>query len=122
MFLEFVVWWYGAGWLDITQRIGHRVVAVMQLFSVSILLSTLLSPWKRIISPPGKSIDQIFRGMIDNLVSRTVGFFVRAVVLMIATALTVISTVVGFVMVVLWPVLPIAVIVCLVMGIAGIVR
>ena len=108
MFLEFVVWWYGVGWLDISRRIGHRVVAIMQLFSVSILLTTLFSPWKRIISPPGQSIDQIFRGMIDNLVSRTVGFIVRSVVLIMATTLTIVSTIVGFIMVVLWPVLPLA--------------
>jgi hypothetical protein len=119
MFLEFVAWWYGAGWLDITHRIGRRVVSILQLFSVSILIATLFSPWKRIISPPGKSIDQILRGMLDNLVSRTVGFFVRLFVLTTAFLMTTIATVIGFVAVVVWPLLPLGIIFCLFKGIIG---
>lgn len=117
MFLEFFFWWYGAGWLDISRRIGGRVVAILHLFSVPILLTTLFSPWKRIISPPGRSIDQIFRGMIDNLVSRTVGFVVRLFVLIAVFVMTTTATVVGFVAVVLWPFLPISIVYFAVMGI-----
>lgn len=117
MLLELVVWWYGTGWLDITRRIGHRVVAIMQLFSVSILIETLFSPWKRIIAPPGKSIDQILRGVVDNMVSRTVGFFVRLFVLIAATVMTTIATVIGFIFVLLWPILPLGIIYCVIKGV-----
>jgi hypothetical protein len=119
MFLEMLSWWYGSGWLDITRRIGNRVVAILHLFSVSILLGTLFAPWKRIVTPPGRSIEQILRGMVDNLVSRTIGFFVRISVLCIVVILTAIATVVGFVMVATWPLIPVAVIYSLYRGIAG---
>jgi len=119
MLLELFFWWYGAGWLDIARRIGKRVVSIMQIFSVSILMSTLFSPWRRIITPPGRSIDQILRGMIDNAVSRTIGFIVRVLVLITATIMTVVDSIVGFIFVVIWPLLPVAAVYCLVRGVIG---
>jgi len=119
MFLELLVWWYGTGWLDIARRIGRRVVGIMQLFSVSILISTLFSPWKRIVSPPGRSFDQKIRGAVDNLVSRAVGFFVRSLVLLSATIFTTIAAIIGFVMVMLWPILPVAIVYCFYKAVAS---
>jgi hypothetical protein len=117
MFFEFFTWWYTAGWLDITRRIGGRVVAVWNMFSVSILLHTLFAPWKRIISPPGRSFDQILRGMVDNMFSRAVGFTVRLFVLIGVAILTTFAIIIGFGMVVLWPLLPPAFIFALLKGI-----
>ena len=119
MFLEFLYWWYGAGWLDTVKRIGHRVVAIMQVFSVPILLMTLFSPWKRIVTESDGSMDMLFRGMVDNIVSRTVGFFVRLIAIATSVVLTAIATIIGFVIVVLWPLLPVGVMLALFMAIFG---
>ena len=113
MVLEFWYWWYGPGWLDITHRVGNRVVAVWHLFSVAILLQTLFSPWKRIITPPGKSMDAIMRALVDNTVSRVVGFFVRMFSLIAMLVMTTVASVVGFVIVVVWPLLPVATAYCI---------
>lgn len=116
MLVEFVIWWYSTGWIETFQRVGGRVKAVWRMFSVPILLRTLFAPWRRIISAPGKSIDQIFRGMIDNTVSRLVGFTVRCFALFAAILLTGLALVVGLVIVVAWPLLPPAVIFFLLKG------
>lgn len=117
MLFEFWTWWYGIGWADISQRIGARVVGVWQQFSVGILLRTLFSPWRRIVAVPGKSFDAILRGMVDNTVSRFVGFFVRIFVLLAALILTSLAAIIGLVMVLFWPLLPLAVIYLLVRGV-----
>lgn len=108
MLLEFWTWWYGPGWAELVQRVGQRLAGVWRMFSIDILLRTLFSPWKRIVAAPGKSIDQIFRGMIDNLVSRCVGFVVRLMVLIAAAVFSVFAIVIGVVMIVAWPLLPLA--------------
>lgn len=116
MLVEFVIWWYSTGWLETLQRIGGRVKAVWRMFSVAILLRTLFSPWRRIISPPGKSIEEIFRGILDNTVSRFVGFFVRGFALFAAFLLTGVAVIVGGIIIVAWPLLPFAAVFFLLKG------
>ena len=119
MLVEYLVWWYGEGWVNISQHIGKRVVAVWHLFSVQILLETLFSPWKRIVTPPSKSFDKILRGIVDNAVSRCVGFAVRSFVLISVAVFTSIASVFGLLAVAVWPLLPIAVGYCLVRSITS---
>ena len=119
MFPEFIFWWYGEGWYSVVQHIGMRVVAVWQLFSVKILLETLFSPWKRIVTPPAKSIDKILRSMVDNAVSRFVGFCVRSFVLLSVAVFTGIASIFGFLAVIAWPILPIGFIYCLIRAITS---
>lgn len=109
MLVEFVVWWYSTGWIEVCGKVGGRVRAVWRMFSVPILLRTLFAPWRRIISAPGKGIDQLFRSMIDNTVSRAVGFTVRMFALFSALLLTVLASIAGVVMLLAWPFLPLAV-------------
>lgn len=110
MVLEFFVWWYSAGWLETLERIKERVVAVWRMFSVPILLRTLFAPWRRIITPPGKGVDQLFRSLLDNTISRLVGFVVRSFVLLAAIFLTLVMAVFGLFVAVLWPLLPLLVV------------
>ena len=119
MLLEFLYWWYGPGWLGTVKRIGHRVVAIMQIFSVPILLATLFSPWKHIVSQSDGSFDMMLRSLVDNLVSRTVGFFVRIIVISTSLILTTIATIIGFCIAVLWPLIPASAMVCLLLSIFG---
>ncbi len=119
MLLEFLYWWYGPGWLGTVKRIGHRVVAIMQIFSVPILLATLFSPWKRIISESDGSLDMMVRSVVDNAVSRTVGFVVRIIVISTALLFTSVASIVGFLIAVLWPLLPVTAMASLLMAIFG---
>jgi hypothetical protein len=119
MLIELVTWWYGAGWLDTLQRIQKRILGIWRLFSVGILARTLFAPWRRIVSTPGRGLDSLMRSMIDNLVSRVVGFTVRIFVLVGALLATFIALVVGAAIAVLWPLVPVIAIFCLYKGILG---
>jgi len=79
-------------------------------FSIGILLRTLFAPWKMIVTPPGRSLDDKFRAALDNLVSRTVGFFVRIFSLISAMVLLIGALLIGAVAAVAWPFIPVLVV------------
>jgi hypothetical protein len=104
--VAFLTWWYGPGWGDAARRLVERIHGTYQGFSVPILLRTMFAPWKRITTPPGSSLQQKMQALIDNLVSRAVGFTVRLMAL-IAAALTIVAyVVVGGLLVLIWPAIP----------------
>ncbi|HSX44714.1 MAG TPA: hypothetical protein VLF39_01200 [Candidatus Saccharimonadales bacterium] len=106
MLFELVTWWYGKGWLDTLNRIKRQIQGIWRMFSILILLKTLFDPWKRIISPPGKSLDAMWRALVDNLISRLIGFVVRVLVIIAAFVVTTMAAIVGAVMAIGWVLLP----------------
>jgi hypothetical protein len=117
--LEILTWWYRQGWLQIAKNAQMRFTKVSHLFSVPILLRTLFAPWRRIITYPGASIEAKFRAMGDNLVSRVVGFSVRALVLFSAGLMLLLTIVAAVIQLVAWPLIPPAIVVFLIKGIIG---
>jgi hypothetical protein len=75
-------------------------------FSVPILLRTLFAPWRRITTPPGGSLQQKFRALIDNALSRVIGLIVRLLAIVAAGALLTVYAVFGGLLLVLWPAIP----------------
>src|SRR5687767_11777583 len=91
----FIQWWYGPGWHDAARRLKTRIRTTYLSFSIPILLGTLFAPWKRIITPPGASLQDKMRAMADNAISRAVGFTVRIFVLIAALITVIFYTVFG---------------------------
>jgi hypothetical protein len=114
---EFFSWWYGRGWRDAAKRIGKRINGVTEAFSVGTLLRTLFSPWRRIVTVPGKGVDAMFRAALDNAVSRFIGFLVRLMALLAAGLMLFIFGVFGGLFVILWPLLPLLSISLIIWGI-----
>ncbi len=106
LLVAFVQWWYGPGWQDTAGRVFTRVRETYLTFSVPILIPTMFAPWRRIITYPGRSMGEKFRAVIDNLVSRAVGFVVRLFALI--TALLIMSgyLIFGGILLVIWPIVP----------------
>lgn len=119
MLFEFVLWWYGPGWLGAWENARRWVVKIQRMFAIPVLLASIFSPWRRIVSLPGRSIDEKFRAAIDNLISRTVGFFVRFIALLAGLVLMVLAGVAGLLLAITWPVWPLAIIYCLFKGFSG---
>ena len=88
-------------------------------FSVGILLGTLFSPWKRIISYGDKSIAEQMRALVDNGVSRLVGFTVRVIVLLAAFVVLTSGLVFSVALVVFWPFVPLASLALIVFGVVS---
>lgn len=118
MIIELLRWWYGSGWIHAFKRIRTRTVNVAHAFSAGTLLKTLFAPWKR-IQYTGKSFDAKMQAMVDNLVSRTVGFTVRLLVLIAAVFMISGSLVVGTVIAIAWPFVPILIIFSVFRGLVG---
>lgn len=119
IFMDLLLWWYGPGWVRMFQQILERPKKLGQAFSIGTLLKTLFSPWKRIVSGGGKGLDAKFRAMLDNLVSRTVGFVVRIMVLIAAGVSTLSSLLYGIGVALIWPLIPVLVVYCLLRGVTG---
>lgn len=113
MLFALLRWWYGPGWLLAFRRIGERTHNVMHAFSVPILLKTLFAPWKRIMTTGGKGIDAKIQAALDNLVSRTVGFVTRLIVLFTALIMTSGAFIMGVAIVAVWPFIPLVAVYCL---------
>lgn len=119
MLIEFFAWWYGKGWLEAGKQCLAMIKAAQLSFSIPELLKTLFAPWKRIITFPGRSLDEKMRAALDNLVSRTIGFFVRIFAILAALVFTAITAFVAVVVTLLWPLIPLLIIYCFVRGFTG---
>ncbi len=109
-------WWYGAGWAGVIRSTQRRLTTLAGMFSIAILLRTLFSPWKRIITYPGAGIDAKFRAFGDNLVSRCIGFTIRLFVLVAAAVSFVLLSAMGLLELIAWPLVPVAGIVLIMKG------
>jgi hypothetical protein len=117
MLIELLRWWYGPGWSLAFRRIGERTGNVSHAFSAPTLLQTLFAPWKRITTSGAKGFDAIIQAMIDNMVSRTVGFMVRLMVLIAAVFMLLGTFVMSILIVAIWPFVPVLIIFFVIWGV-----
>lgn len=117
--LALLSWWYGRGWAGVGKSIGTMTASIANAFSIPILIRTLFAPWRQIITVPGASLDAKLHAMADNAVSRAVGFVVRLIVLMAAGAMALLALAAGIILVVIWPLIPLAALALLVKGAMG---
>lgn len=73
----FFMWWYGRGLKDLFSFLSAFFSYTSNMFSVTTLLKTLFSPWKKLVGERGRGIEGLKLWLVDNLVSRAVGFIVR---------------------------------------------
>lgn len=119
MLFDLLAWWYLKGWVQAWHEIPETLYKVQQAFTLPVLFRTLFSPWKQITSSGGRSLDEKIRSMIDNLLSRAVGFFVRFFVLLAALFTLATVTVFTVMLAVVWPAIPAAIVFFIIRGIAG---
>jgi hypothetical protein len=117
MLIAFFSWWYGRGWQQVAGSFRPRTQAVSDSFSVNQLLKTLFSPWRRIITPPGRSLEDKMRAMVDNMFSRVIGFFVRLLVLVGAVVTLLVVAIFTVVETFAWPLIPLAIPILIFLGV-----
>lgn len=81
LIIDYFTWWYGKGltvfflwWKNILGFINYYLTP-------GEMLRTLFYPWKRDVVFYGESLDQKLKAILDNLVSRFIGFILRFFVL-----------------------------------------
>ncbi len=117
LFISFMKWWYGAGWILAWKRLGQRIDSVSRGFSIKLLFRTLFSPWKRVTANKGRGLDAQIHAGLDNLVGRVVGFSVRSIVLLAAGVAILVTAIFGFILLIAWPLLPPLVVTLIGMGV-----
>lgn len=117
LIVSFFSWWYVDGWKVISHKFKQLITNIDELFSVKLLLKTLFKPWKRIVTPPGNNLSAHFQSLIDNTVSRFIGFSVRIIVLCSALVSLILIAILGTLLILVWPLLPIAVVAFIILGV-----
>jgi len=78
--IDFFIWHYLQAPQFILQLCFNYLVFISHFFSLGTLLKTLFSPWRRVQLKPRKagfSLERFFERLTFNLISRTIGFWVR---------------------------------------------
>lgn len=112
-------WWYSAGWIDIGRKLKSELASLWSSFSVGLLFKTLFQPWRQVVSygSAGANIGERFQAVIANFVSRIVGLVMRLFTLLAALVVTVLFAAIGFILLLAWPLLPLAAIYLILKGI-----
>lgn len=106
--IGFISWWYTLGWITATKKLAALLAGIGRQFSITLILRTLFSPWKQVVadSDPARPVGLKLRGVVDNLISRFVGFFIRLFTLIAAAIVTLVIGSLGLAGLVLWPMVP----------------
>lgn len=115
-----ISWWYSRGWSSQWSRIAERWSRTAELFSIGQLFSTLFAPYRQISA--GKlsgSIAAVVRAALDQLVSRTIGAFVRFFTIIIGVIVLIVQAIYEVLIAAVWwlvPLLPIVGVVLFAIG------
>lgn len=117
--VAFLQWWYGRGWLGAARRVQQQLGRTAQGFSLTLLLRTLFAPWKKTINiaGPNTPLQVRMQWLVGNLVARFIGLAIRSITLFVAVLLLSVIAALGLGLLLLWPVLPAAWLISLIIGI-----
>lgn len=116
---SFVYWQFVESPKKLLYIIKKANICVFHYFSIGFLLKTLFYPWKRDTQYlPNPSLTDQIKILMDNFISRFIGFIVRFFTICVGLFLQLITMVVGMVIFLIWIFLPLFIIYFLYKGIA----
>lgn len=120
-FVALVSWWYGLGWLDQISLVRGRFARAADRYSLSLLLRTLFSPFKQLdaYGGGGTGLDARLRGWLDRQISRMIGAMVRSFMLIVGLIVIFAEAVIAAVRLLVWPFIPLAPLVGLILALIG---
>lgn len=107
--MEFLSWFYTKGVEYYIASWRGTLAYFVHFFSLSLLLKTLFSPWKRLVfvdTSPGFNLQKQFEVFTSNLISRMIGAIVRFILFWTGIILIVLVAIGGVVGVFFWLILP----------------
>jgi len=102
--MDYLLWHYTHGLKLYLRGCGYLFRRLNHFFSFPVLLKTLFSPWKKMVSDDyvGLDIKKVLENLTFNLISIGIGFSVRLSLLFVGFLVALIYLVVGLVGLVLW--------------------
>jgi len=112
-------WHYTLAFRDIWYLWMNAFFAVNRFFSIPLLLSTLWSPWKRVIETEGRKFDleDWAERKVVNLMSRLVGAMVRIPVIIIGLLCMILVLALGIGLYIFWMIAPVGIAVIFLSGV-----
>ncbi len=117
---NYIFWHYTTAFVDQAYMLKNYLWFLKRFFSVSEVLRSLFSPWKRMADETGslvKSPGDFFSALVVNTIMRVVGFFARAMLLLVAFFCFVVFLVFALCFVVFWTLLPLILVYFFVKGV-----
>jgi hypothetical protein len=107
LFVDLLSWWYGLGWAKLMQKVTSRIMGVLHFFSVGQLAASLFAPYRQISAGQvnGAVGDQM-RALGDRMFSRAIGAVVRTILIAAGLFSTIVTAVIGLILVITWPLFP----------------
>lgn len=100
--------------------VRDSLLSTYDYFSLDLLLRTLFSPFRQISAGKVRGpIGVQLRALLDNLISRTIGAIVRSIVIVVGSVTLCISSLLGFVKILLWPFIPLLPLILAVVAASG---
>lgn len=118
-----LTWWYMAGWKTFTGNIRNWLNGITDFFSMNSLIHTLFKPFRQISAESAdmnSSIGLRFNMFLDRTISRIVGFFARAILLIIGSIIIIFGGIICLVLIIIWPFVPLLPIAGIVLAISGV--
>ncbi len=88
------------------------------------LIRTLFKPFRQISADTAKassSLDLKFHMLIDRLVSRSVGFVSRLILLLAGCIILILSGLLSLILIILWPFIPLTPIIGITLTVSGVI-
>jgi hypothetical protein len=83
--LDFALWWYSGGLKKLYLWLAALFGWLNNFFSVKRVVFTMFEPWKRVVSEKRPGLEGFRDFLIDNFISRLVGFVMRVLILMVSS-------------------------------------
>jgi len=118
--VDMIIWWYGRGWIERVGALKDHLSNWAQYFSLGTLMLTLFQPWKQIVTATDghSSLAARKNALVDNLVSRFIGFFIRISVFIFALLAMVSILLINAAYIVIWPIIPLSPILVILFGVS----
>lgn len=121
LFVSFFKWWYSDGWRQRAQVVSMKLDGVIDYFSIDLLIKTLFQPFRQ--DSTGRvdgSLGVKLHALADNLISRILGAFIRLVILLFGLLAIALYTVIAFLLLVMWAIVPLAPLLGVVLAVMGV--
>ena len=118
LLIRYLRWHFGKQTRKILEGWENFLAFGIYFFSITLLLKTLFSPWRRISWSAGRGFDlwERFLVLFSNLFSRFCGAMARIPVILIGIFFELLVLALGVGLLLLWLVLPLLLIFCFVLG------
>jgi len=100
-------WWYSDGLIDRVRMMRDRLLSSADFFSVSLLISTLFSPFRQISADSAAvSLGDHMHAFFDKLLSRIIGSIVRIFMIIFGVVTMLLQIIFGVVILTSWLIVP----------------